>query len=44
MDLVELNSKATMDQYKKGPELQDFLNTYKIGFFNMAYNYMRKYL
>lgn len=43
VDLTELNSKAVTNQYKKGPELQEFLNTYGMGFFNMVCNDIRKY-
>lgn len=44
VDLTELNSKVVVDQYKKGPEIQEFLNTYEMDYFNMAYDDTRKFL
>lgn len=44
MDIVKVNSKAAVEEFKKSFELQEFLNTYYMGSFNMAYNDMREYL
>lgn len=44
MDLTQANSKATIKEFKEGPEFQKFLHTYAMGSFNMACNDMRRYL
>lgn len=43
IDLAEVNSKATVKEFNKSPELQKYLSSYGIGFFNMACKDMRRY-
>lgn len=44
MHLAKMNSRTTMDKFKKGLKLQEFLNTCVVGSSNMACDDMRWYL
>lgn len=37
VDLAEVNSKAAVEKFKKSPELQEYLNSYRMGSLNMSY-------
>lgn len=44
IDLPEVNLKSIVEEFKKNPKLQEYLNSYRMGVFNMAYEDMRRYL
>lgn len=44
VNLVELNAQTTINKYKKCPGIQEFLNTYEVGSFNLSYDDMWRFL
>lgn len=44
INLAEVHSKAAIEDFKKSLELQEYMNSYGIGSFNMACEDIREYL